>query len=203
MRVDLFGVFLLETEYHLNGGEGRRAVIKRAYELLGGCDGKLGGIFELLLRQPCTVQARMTTYNMSHGFLAVNILLHHAILVDAHCGQHVKRVTITWLDSIKYQTNHNFLPSWTSFIPEFRFLDIYNISDILHHPMQRTCSEHFVFIVVCDSNEKLRMSVVHGRAKIVSIFQCELVRITRSCGIYKKSVIEHDPVLSIDFLHLI
>lgn len=70
---------------------------------------------------------------MSNGLPTVNVTLHYSILVDTNGSQHIQRVLVAGINSIKDQADHNFLPRRTSLVPEFRLLQIDDIADILHH----------------------------------------------------------------------
>lgn len=85
---------------------------------------------------------------MSNSLSAIYIVLHDSILVDTNGGQDIKCILITGVNAIEYQTNNNFLPGWPSFIPEFCFLEVNDVPNILHHAMQGPRREHFILIVV-------------------------------------------------------
>jgi len=118
-----------------------------------------------------------------HGLLAVNILLHHTILVYTDCREYVQGIFITWINPIKDEANHNLLPCGSTLIPKLRLLNVDNLSDILHDTMQRACGEHLIFIVISDGDEELRMSVIHCWAQVVPILQGEFVGVAGSSSI--------------------
>lgn len=109
------------------------------------------------------------TNNVSNGFPTVNITLHHSILINTECRQHIEGVFIAGINSIKDQADHNLLPCWASLVPEFRFLQVDDIADILHDTVQRSSREHFIFVVIRDGDQKLRVTVVHGRAQVITV----------------------------------
>ena len=115
------------------------------------------------------------TYNMRNGLSAVNGSLHDAILVDTNRGQHVEGVLIAGVDTIEDQTTHDLLPGRSTLVPELRLLEGDNIPNVLHHTVECACRKNLVFVVVCDGNEQFGVSVVHGRAQIVTIPQGEFI----------------------------
>lgn len=115
---------------------------------------------------------------MRDSFPAVDRALHDAVLVDSNCGQHVECVFIAGIDAIKNQGANNLLPGRATLVPEFRLLQIHNISNVLHDTVQRTRRQNFVFVVICDGDQKLGVSVIHSRSQVVTVAQSELVGVT-------------------------
>lgn len=128
--------------------------------------------------RPWSGPAGVKTYDVRNSFPAVNRPLHDAVLVDAGCSQHVEGVLVARIDTIKDQATHNLLPSGTTLVPELRFLQVDDISNILHDTVQGPRCEHFVFIVIGDGDQQFRVSVVHSWAEVVAVPQCEFVRVT-------------------------
>lgn len=129
---------------------------------------------------------KSSTYNMSDRLATVNILFHDAILVDTDRGQHVQGVFVAGLDTVENQTDHNLLPGRASLVPELRLLQIDDIADILHHTVQGSGSQHLVFVVVGNGDQQLGVSVVDGRAQVVSVPQGEFVGVTSRRGIWSR-----------------
>ena len=121
---------------------------------------------------------------MSDGFLAVNVSLHHTILINANCCQDIKRVFVTRVNSVKDKADDNLLPGWATLVPELGLFDVDNVTNVLHDTMERTGGKHLVFVVVGDGNEQLRVTVVHGRTQVVSVLEGEFVRVTCSSSVY-------------------
>ncbi|KAI6774575.1 hypothetical protein HG531_001424 [Fusarium graminearum] len=163
MRVDLLAVLLLETENKLHGREiAMRLVGVGADKLLIGRHRDLTGILE----------------NMSDSFLAVNVLFENAILIDTNSGEHVKDILVDFIETIKYKTHHDFLPGWTSLVPELGSLQVHNVLDVLH----------------CDCDEELGVTVVHSRAEVETVAQGEVVRVAgSSCVAHLCEFLLHAP----------
>jgi len=181
--VDLFAVLLLQAEHHLDRRQSRWTVIERSNELLVGRHGQLSGVLELEIVNTSARYRRRLTNNVCRGFLSVNVLLHDSVLVDTDCRQDIQCTFVARIDTVEHQTYYNFLPCRTSFVPEFRLFEVYNIADVLHDAVERSSSQDFVLVVVCDGDQKLSMTVVHGRSEIVAVLQCEVVRIASSSGV--------------------
>lgn len=120
---------------------------------------------------------------MSSSLLAVNILLHHTILVDANSREDVQSVFVARINAVKHQTHNDFLPGRSTFVPKLGFLQIDNIADVLHDPMKRPRCEHLVFVIIGNSDTKLRMTIIDRRAEIVTILQGEFVGVTSSSSV--------------------
>lgn len=118
------------------------------------------------------------THDVRNGFAAVHGPFHNPILVNADRGQQVKRVLVTGIDPIKDQANHNFLPRWATFVPELRFLEIYDIANVLHDAVERPRGQHFIFVVIGDRDQQFRVSVVHCRSEVVAVPQGKFVGVT-------------------------
>lgn len=161
MRVNLFAVLLLQAEDELHWWKGSRAVVRWPDELLVWRDGELGGVLK----------------DVGNGIVAVNILLHHTILVYTDSGKHVKNVLVDLLDTIKNQADYNLLPGRATPVPERRLLQVHYVPDILHDAVECSREENLVFVVVGNGNKKLGVPVVHARAQIVTILESEVVGI--------------------------
>lgn len=61
---------------------------------------------------------RERTYNVRHCLLSINISFHDTILVDTDGGQNIKSFFVARIDSVKYQADHNLLPSRSALVPE-------------------------------------------------------------------------------------
>lgn len=119
---------------------------------------------------------------MRRRLLSIDTFLHDAILIDTDSSKHIKRVLVTRIDAVENQTYHDFLPRRSTFVPEFGLLDVDNVSNVLHYTMQRTGGQDLVLVVVCDGDQKLRMTIVHGWTKVVAVPEREVVGIARgSC----------------------
>jgi len=122
---------------------------------------------------------------MRCSLLSVNILLHDSVLVDTNCGQDIESPFVARIDTVENQTYYDLLPCWTSFVPEFRLLEVDNVANVLHDTMESSGGQDFVFVVVCDGDQKLGVTVVHGRSEIVAILESEVVRVACSSSIYR------------------
>lgn len=120
---------------------------------------------------------------MSNRLPAVNVVFHDAILIDANRREKVQCVSITRLDSVKYKTDNDLLPRWAPFIPELGFLQVDNVSHVLHDAVQGPSCQYFVLVVVGNGNQHLGVTVIHRRAQVVSMLQGELVGIACGCRI--------------------
>jgi len=125
-----------------------------------------------------------------HRLFAINVLLHDTVLVDANGRQHIECALVARIDTVEHQAHDNLLPRWAAFVPELRLLQADDIAYVLHHPVQRARRKRLVLVVICDGNQQLRMSVVHRRAKIVPIFEGEVVgiagrgRVSQMCKLF-------------------
>ena len=124
--------------------------------------------------------------NVCACFFSINVPLHYTVLVDTNSGQKIKRALVAGVNTIEDESDNNLLPSWTTFVPELRPLQVDNVFNILHDTMQSSGCEHFVFIVICDRNEQLSVPVVHCWAQIVTILQGEIVGIACGSGVWWK-----------------
>lgn len=93
------------------------------------------------------------TYNVSDRLPPIHILLHDPVLEDTNRRQYIERVFVTGLHPVKHETDDDFLPRWTSAIPEFGLFQIDNVSHILHDSMQCSSGQYFVLVVICDRDE--------------------------------------------------
>ena len=150
MRIDLFAVLLLQAKHQLHRRQVASdiAVLARADELLARGYRDLAGEFE----------------NVSHGFLTVDVLLHDAVLIYSNRREYIKDVLVDLIDAIKDQTDHDLLPSRAALIPESRLLQIDDVANILHSPVERSGKEDFILIIVRDGDHELCVPIVHPRA---------------------------------------
>ena len=167
VRVDLFGVFLLEAEDELNGRERVRSVVGWADKLLVGRHRQLRRVFK----------------NVRDRLLSANILLDNLILVQTDGSEHIQHVLVDLFETVKHETDDNFLPRRTTLVPEGRLLEVYNVPNVLHDAMQRTRQEHLVFVVVRDCDQELGVTVVHSGAQAVAILERKVIGIAGGGGI--------------------
>jgi hypothetical protein len=138
---------------------------------------------------------------VSDGLLSINVALHDAILVDTNGSEQVESALVAGVDTVENKAHNNLLPSRTTLVPELGFLEVDNVTNVLHDTVQGTCSEDLVFIVVGDGNQQLSVTVVHGRAQIVTVLQSEVIGITGCGSVWKLSDV--DSRMKCDFvLHL-
>jgi hypothetical protein len=188
VRVDLLAVLLLEAEHHLNGRKRTSAVVVRADELLVGRDGQLGGVFELDSVKHGGWLYRLGTYDVSDRLLAVNVLLHDTVLVDADRRQQVEGALVAGVDAVEDEAHDNLLPGRAALVPELGLFQVDNVADVLHDAMQGAGGQNLVFVVVGNCDEQLRVAVVHGRAQIVAVLQREVVGVARGGRVCRLSV---------------
>lgn len=124
---------------------------------------------------------KLETYNVCSSLLAVNVLLHDAVLVDTDGCEQVEGALVAGIDTVEDQADDNLLPGGPALVPELGLLQVDNVADILHDTVQGACCQDLVFVVVGDGNEQLGVSVVHGRAQIVAVLECEVIGIA-GCG---------------------
>ena len=192
MRVDLLAVLLLQAEHHLHRRKGGWAIVGWPDELLIGGHGQLSCVFKLeqsALRPEEDGGERERereegTYDMRQGLFSIDITFHDTILVDTNGSQDIQDLLVTGVDPVEDQGDDNLLPGGTTLVPELGFLDVDNVTDVLHDTMQGTGGEGLVFVIVGDGDEQFGVSVVHGRTKVVTIVQGELIGVTRSGGVY-------------------
>lgn len=120
---------------------------------------------------------------MSNCFLSVDITFHDTVLVNTNGSKDVEGILVAGVDTVKDEGDDNLLPGRTTFVPELRFLQVDNVTDVLHDTVKSTGSQDLVFIVVGDGDQKLGVSVIHGRTEVVAIVQGEIVRIASGSGI--------------------
>ncbi len=118
------------------------------------------------------------THNMGNGLFSVDITLHDTILIDTDGGQEIEGALVAGVDTVENKADHDLLPSWATLVPELGLLQVDNVTNVLHDTVQRTGSKHLIFVVVCNSDEQLSMTIVHGWAQIVTILESEVVGIT-------------------------
>ncbi|KAI6752785.1 hypothetical protein HG530_013537 [Fusarium avenaceum] len=167
MRVDLLGVLLLQTEDHLNWWQVLGAFVCGSDKLLVGGDGKLGGVFK----------------DMSNGLLAVDILLDNTVLVNTNSRKDIEGVLVSLIDTVENQAHNDLLPSRPTLVPECRLLEVDDIADVLHGVMQGSGKQNLIFVIVCNGNQQLSVSVIHARSQIVTVLECEVVGITSGSGV--------------------
>lgn len=126
---------------------------------------------------------------MRLGLLSIDVTLHDTILVDTNGSQHIQRILVAGIDTVKDQADDNLLPGGTTFVPELRLFDVDNLTDVLHDTVEGTGGEGLVFVIVGDGDEQLGMTVVHGGTEVVAIVQGELVGITGGRGVYQLLVL--------------
>lgn len=135
---------------------------------------------------------KKATDNVGNRLFPVDVALHDTILVDANRGEDIQSVLVTRIDTVEDQTDDNLLPCGPTLVPELGFLQVDNVTDVLHDTVQGSSGQHLVFIVVGNGNEQLCVTVVHGRSKVVSIVQGEFVGIAGGRGIFKYRVSNRD-----------
>lgn len=137
---------------------------------------------------------------MSGSLFAVNVFLHDTVLEDTNGCENIQCVLVTWIDTVEDQaddlrqacqraifsvfrmsSNYDLLPGRSTLVPKLGFLEVDDVTDVLHDTVERTRSQHFVFVVIGDGDQKLRVSVVHRWSQVVSVLESELIGIT-SCG---------------------
>lgn len=121
---------------------------------------------------------------MCNSVLPIDISLHDSILIHSDGRQHIQCVFVARIDSIENQGDDDFLPRGSSLIPEFGFLQINDIPDVLHHSVERPRRQHLIFVVIGNRNQQFGMAVIHGRAQVVAIAQGKFVRIAGGRGIW-------------------
>ncbi len=121
---------------------------------------------------------------MGHGLAAVDVALHHAILIDADGGEHVECLPIAGVDAVEHQTDDNLLPGRPTLVPEFGLLEVDDVANVLHDAVQGAGRQDLVFVVVGDGDQQLRVTIVHGRAQIVAILEREIIGIARRRRVY-------------------
>lgn len=122
---------------------------------------------------------------MRLGLLSINVTLHDTILVDTNGGQHIQRILVAGIDTVKDQADDNLLPGRTTFVPELGLFDVDNLTNVLHDTVESTGGEGLVFVIVGDGDEQLGVTVVHGGTEVVAIVQGELVGVTGGRGVYQ------------------
>ena len=165
--VNLLAVLLLQTEHHLHRRESGWAVVQWADQLLVWRHGELGRVFE----------------DVCHRLFTVDVLLHDAVLVDTDRCKDIERALVAGIDTVKNHAHHDLLPCRPALIPEFGFLEIDNIADILHHAVQCSRCQGLVLIIVGDGDQQLGVSVINRRTQFVAILQRKVIRIARRRGV--------------------
>lgn len=162
VRVDLLAVRCLEAEDELHWWQILRAIVGGTDKLLAWCDGKLTGVLE----------------NVSDCVFAINVLLDDTILVDTNGSEKVQRVLVGLLNTIENDADDNFLPCWTTLVPEGGLLEVDNVADVLHNTVECSSHQNLVLVVVRNGDEELGMSVIHPRSQVVSVLEGEVIWIT-------------------------
>jgi len=126
---------------------------------------------------------------MRLGLLSIDVTLHNTILVDTNGGQHIQRVLVAGIDTVKDQADDNLLPGRTTFVPELGLFDVDNLANVLHDTVESTGGESLVFIIVGNGDEQLGVTVVHGRTEVVAIVQGEFVGVTGGRGVYQFTLV--------------
>ena len=184
MGVNLFAVLLLQAEHHLYRRKSAGAVIVRPDQLLIGSHGKLGSVLELdCVRIESSWTPGLSAYDVSNCFFSVNILLHDTVLVDANGCEEIKRALVARVDTVENQANNNFLPSRATLVPKLRFLQVHDITDVLHDTVESSRRQNLIFVVVCDGDEQLSVSVVHSWPKIIAVLERKIIGIAGSRGV--------------------
>lgn len=117
---------------------------------------------------------------MSNGFLPVDVFLHDSVLVDTDGGQYIQGVFVARVDTVKDHADDNLLPCRTAFVPELRFLQVDDITDVLHGTVKGSRRKRLILVVIRNRNEKFGVPVVHGRAQVITIVESELIGIASS-----------------------
>lgn len=122
---------------------------------------------------------------MCDGLPSVDVLLHHSVLINTDCCQHIQRVLVARIDTIENETDHNLLPRRSTLVPELGLLQVDDIADILHDTVQGTRRQDLVFVIVCDGDQQFGVSIVDRGPQVITVPQRELVRITRGRRVYR------------------
>lgn len=124
---------------------------------------------------------------MRDSILPINLLLHHAVLINTHGCENVENAVVHWLKSIHDQCNCDLFPPWCPFLcigpPEFRLLGLANVTDVEHNAMKSPCIQCLVFIVGRNSDQNFSLSVVQFGSQRPAIRFCEVVWITSGSSV--------------------
>lgn len=126
----------------------------------------------------------LKTHDVSNGLVAVNVLLHDTILVDTDCCEEIESALVAGVNTVENQADDNLLPGGTALVPELGLLEVDDVADVLHNTVHGTGGQNLVFVVVCHSNQKLGVTVVHGGTQIVAVLQGEVIGITCCGGVW-------------------
>lgn len=167
VRVDLLAVLLLQAEHELHGRQVRGVV------------GVGAGPDELLARRHGELRRELE--DVRDRVPAVDVLLDDAVLVHPDGREHVEHALVRLLDAVEDQAHHDLLPRGAALRPEGGLLELHDVADVLHHPVQGPREEDLVLVVVGDGDHELGVPVVRPRAQVVPVHDGEFVGVAR-CG---------------------
>src|ERR1700712_4337355 len=98
---------------------------------------------------------------MCSGFATINVFLHDTVLVNTDSSKEIECSLVTRINTIENHADDNLLPGWTTFAPKLGFLQVDNVTNVLHDTVKCSCSQNLVFIVVCNGNQKFSVAIVH------------------------------------------
>ena len=125
--------------------------------------------------------------DVGNGVLAVNLLLHDTILVHTDGSKNIQDSLVHGLQTIDDERHGNLLPSRSALLrsptPVFRLLRLADVTDVKHDTVQRTRVQSLVLVVRGDSDQELRLAVVHLCPETVSARFGEVIGVARSGGV--------------------
>lgn len=124
---------------------------------------------------------------MGNGVLSVDLLFHNAILIYTNCGENIQDGFVHGLETVDNQGDGNPLPTGATFLcmsfPVFRLLSFAYVADIQHNAMKCACVKGLVFIVRCDSDQHIGLSVPLFLTKGPSVCLAKIIRIAGRSGV--------------------
>jgi hypothetical protein len=162
MRVDLFGVLLLQTEEHLD----RLASVDKLHNIVLDLEMGLRGVL----------------VNMGCDGFVVDMLLGDAFLVYTHTSQQSPGPGVDLGSTIADNTNDDLLPG--VFTPCLTVWSVTHVLDVLENTSHGSGKQNLVLVVHCHDDEQLSVARLAeeplSQRKVVIV---EIVGIARSSGI--------------------
>ena len=169
--VDLLLVFSLDDEDDLDGNEIVGIVLLGQNELGCGVDGKLSGILK----------------DVGDGILAIHLLLHDTILVDANRSQDIQNTLVHLVEPVHNEGDGDLLPVRKTLFcitaPEGGLACLADVTDVHHDTMQRASIKRLVFVIRRHRDQDLRLAVVEFCPQRPTILFRKVVGVTCACRV--------------------
>jgi hypothetical protein len=132
-------------------------------------------------------QTKTDLEDVGNGLLAVNLLLHDAILVDTYGGEDVQNILVHVVEAVDDEGDSDLLPAGVALLgattPVLGLLGLADVTDVKHDTVEGASVEGLVLVVRGDGNQELSLAVVHPGAEVPAVLSGEVIRVAGGSGV--------------------